>query len=184
MDANNYLTDVSSSAPGYKIDGDVVRTKSGLEFPLSFMGDNEEGRDLYGKTIDDLTVSVDFEAEDRLRVLIADKEGKQIPVPDSPLGLERSKHDRAARKRNYDFKYTENPFGFQVIRKADKSVIFDTTDYPLVFEDQYLEISTAVPKETNLYGVGEVVTNFRRDNKQVCMCMLALSCFITKIFLH
>lgn len=158
--------DVSSSAPGYKIDGEVKRTKSGLEFPLSFMGGDDEGRDLFGKTIDDLTVSVDFEAEDRLRVLIADKEGKQYPVPDSPLGLERSKHDRAARKRNYDFKYTESPFGFQVIRKADKSVIFDTTDYPLVFEDQYLEISTAVPKDTNLYGVGEVVSNFRRDNKQ------------------
>ncbi|KAL1935041.1 hypothetical protein VTP01DRAFT_4181 [Rhizomucor pusillus] len=153
--------DVSTSAGGYKVSGHVQRTKTGLEIPLSF---KQKGRDLYGKTINDLLVNVDYETEDRLHVKIADKNGKQFLVPDSAFGLERPKIHSRPHHVNYDFKYTSNPFGFKVIRKSDKQVIFDTTDYPLVFEDQYLELSTALPKNTNLYGVGEVTAPFRRNN--------------------
>lgn len=186
----NSHTDISSSAGGYKVSGHVEKTKTGLEIPLSF---KQKGRDLFGKTIDDLLVNVDFETEDRLHVKvsrkcgtarsglvrvryrrsmilfrkIADKNGKQYLVPDSPLGVERPKIHSAAQDVNYDFKYTSNPFGFKVIRKSDKQVIFDTTDYPLVFEDQYLEVSTTVPKDTNLYGIGEVIGSFRRNNVHV-----------------
>ena len=99
---------------------------------------------------------------------IADKDQKQVPVPDSSLGLERPKLRKPAKKRNYDFKYTNDPFGFQVIRKSDNAVIFDTTNYPLVFEDQYLEITTAVPDDANIYGFGETtLPNFRRNNVKV-----------------
>lgn len=83
--------------------------------------------------------------------------------------MERPKVSAAARNLNYDFKYTSNPFGFKVIRKSDKQVIFDTTEYPLVFEDQYLEVSTAVPRDTNLYGLGEVIGSFRRNNVHVSL---------------
>ncbi|KAI9319952.1 alpha glucosidase [Dichotomocladium elegans] len=157
--------DVSFSAPGYKISGHVGHTATGLEIPLSFNGRKNKGRDLYGKTIDELVVSVDYEAEDRLRVSIADKANKQIPVPDSGLGLRRSHVTSAAKHTNYDFRYTNRPFGFQVIRKSDKEILFDTTDFPLVYEDQYLELSTAVPDDTNLYGIGETTAPFRRFNE-------------------
>ncbi|KAI9495167.1 alpha glucosidase [Zychaea mexicana] len=160
--AQNY--DVSSSAPGYAIKGKVHKTRSGLEIPLEL--NDGDGVDLYGKTIRDLVVNVDFETADRLHVKIGDKDEKQIPVPDHAYGLERPKTRKPAKKLNYDFKYTENPFGFQVIRKVDKEVIFDTSDYPLVFEDQYLELSTAVPNDANLYGIGEVTAPFRRNNEQ------------------
>lgn len=83
----------------------------------------------------------------------------------------RPKIKHAAKNTNYEFKYTSRPFGFQVIRKSDKEVIFDTTNYPLVFEDQYLEVSTAVPDDTNIYGIGETIAPFRRDNVQVTICI-------------
>ncbi|KAI8142898.1 alpha glucosidase [Fennellomyces sp. T-0311] len=157
--------DVSTSAPGYSVKGKASKTKTGLEIPLEIRSKDDEGIDLYGKTIEDLVVTVDFEAADRLHVKIGDKDQKQVIVPDSPLGLERPKLRKPAKKLNYEFKYAENPFGFQVIRKSDKAVIFDTTDYPLVFEDQYLEITTAVPDDANIYGFGETtLPNFRRDN--------------------
>ncbi|KAI7854312.1 alpha glucosidase [Circinella umbellata] len=157
---------VSTKAPGYSIKGKAHKTKTGLQFPLELRDiQDDEGIDLYGKTVKDLFVNVDFEESDRIRIKIADKNQKQVPVPDSPLGLERPKLRKAAKKRNYDFKYTSDPFGFQVIRKSDKAIIFDTTDYPLVFEDQYLEITTAVPSDANIYGFGETtLPNFRRDS--------------------
>ncbi|KAI9495162.1 alpha glucosidase [Zychaea mexicana] len=160
--------DVSTKAPGYSVKGrrGAHKTKTGLEIPLELKhSHHHEGIDLYGKTIKDLVVDVDFETADRIHVKISDKDQKQVPVPDSPLGIERPRLRKSAKKRNYEFKYTEDPFGFQVIRKSDKAVIFDTTDYPLVFEDQYLEITTAVPDDANIYGFGETtIPHFRRDN--------------------
>lgn len=87
-----------------------------------------------------------------------------MPVPDSPLGIQRPKVDTAALERNYDFTYTENPFGFQVIRASDQVVLFDTRHLPLVFEDQYLEISTSISENANIYGFGETpLTHFKRQ---------------------
>lgn len=64
---------------------------------------------------------------------------------------------------DYEFKYTENPFSFQIVRKSDKETLFNTTELPFVFEDQYLEISTHLPSEgTNIYGLGEVLASFKR----------------------
>lgn len=73
----------------------------------------------------------------------------------------------AGHNRNYDFKYTAKPFSFQVVRKSDKTTIFDTSKYPLVFEDQYLELSTKVPKDANIYGFGEVTAPFKRSTVSI-----------------
>lgn len=93
------------------------------------------------------------------------------------MALVRPKIHSAAKDRNYEFKYTKNPFGFQVIRNSDQQVVFDTTQYPLVFEDQYLELTTAVPNNTNIYGFGETtLLEFRRNNIKVSevICLLYL----------
>jgi alpha-glucosidase len=70
----------------------------------------------------------------------------------------------AASHPNYSFQYTEKPFSFKVVRKSDKEVLFDTTGQPLVFEDQYLELTTKVPYNANLYGFGELTGAYRRNN--------------------
>ncbi|ORY93432.1 alpha glucosidase [Syncephalastrum racemosum] len=154
--------DVSNSAAGYKINGGVKHTKTGLEIPLAFNSRKSSGKNLFGNTVDDLVVTVDYETADRLHVKIADKDRKQYTVPDSELGLVRPNIKHAAHNPNYEFKYTNRPFGFQVIRKSDKAKLFDTTDFPLVFEDQYLEVSTALPEDASIYGLGETVAPFLR----------------------
>ncbi|KAI7855515.1 alpha glucosidase [Circinella umbellata] len=159
---SNY--DVNAAAPGYIVNGDTVSTKSGFQIPLTI---KPGPADFYGKTIKDLIVQVDYETADRLRVKISDKEQKQVPVPDSPLGLQRPKPPAEPFKNpNYRFSYTPDPFSFKVTRVSDDVVIFDTTDYPLVFEDQYLELTTKVPDDANIYGFGETtLPSFRRNNK-------------------
>ncbi|KAI8081129.1 alpha glucosidase [Thamnidium elegans] len=152
---------VSSSAPGYKVNGKTSKTKSGIQIPL-ILNSGDEGVDMFGKTVNELLVDVEYETEDRLHVKISDKAGKQPLVPDSPLGFERPKLSSYAKYTNYDFLYTAKPFGFKVVRKSDKIAIFDTATLPIVFEDQYLEISTKVPSDANIYGFGEVTAPFKR----------------------
>lgn len=59
------------------------------------------------------------------------------------------------------FSYTVDPFSFAVKRKSNGQVLFDSNSDgsdafgPLVFKDQYLEISTKLPKDASLYGLGE-----------------------------
>ncbi|KAG7941767.1 hypothetical protein I3843_16G062900 [Carya illinoinensis] len=57
--------------------------------------------------------------------------------------------------------FTTDPFGFAVKRKSNGQTLFNSSSDALdpfgnlVFKDQYLEISTKLPKDASLYGLGE-----------------------------
>lgn len=57
--------------------------------------------------------------------------------------------------------YVTNPFSFKVIRRSTGETLFDMGSGPfdsysdLVFKDQYLEVSTRLPANASLYGLGE-----------------------------
>lgn len=59
------------------------------------------------------------------------------------------------------FSYSADPFSFAVKRKSNGETLFNTSSDesdpfgPMVFKDQYLEISTKLPKDASLYGLGE-----------------------------
>uniref|UniRef100_A0A8C2ZM25 alpha-glucosidase n=1 Tax=Cyclopterus lumpus TaxID=8103 RepID=A0A8C2ZM25_CYCLU len=58
---------------------------------------------------------------------------------------------------------TRKPFGLTVRRKENNRVLFDTTMAPLVFADQYLQMSAKLPSH-NIYGLGEHVhQRYRHD---------------------
>ncbi len=63
--------------------------------------------------------------------------------------------------------HTDFPFGFAVTRRSDGEVLFNTTTTGsfngLVFEDQYIEISTQLPPNPYIYGLGEHVRHLRID---------------------
>ncbi|KAI8981496.1 alpha glucosidase [Pilobolus umbonatus] len=154
----------TTSCRGYKMVDNIKRTERGYSFPLIFNCPNNKYADMFGRTINELMVEIDLECDDRLHVKIVDVSRDQPTVPDSPLGFQRPIIESRAKNPNYQFRYTRNPFGFKVVRKSDKVVIFNTMDHPLVFEDQYLEISTTIPKKANIYGLGEVTAPFRRTH--------------------
>jgi alpha-glucosidase len=86
------------------------------------------------------------------------------------------------------FNYEPSPFAFWITRRSspDAMPLFDTRisslpptpiapsnpadnetgfdGFPLVFEKQYLQLTSSLPLDTNIYGLGEVVSGsgFRR----------------------
>ncbi|KAH0513128.1 Sucrase-isomaltase, intestinal [Microtus ochrogaster] len=63
----------------------------------------------------------------------------------------------------YNVQIIENPFSIKVIRKSNNRVLFDTSIGPLVYSNQYLQISTKLPSEY-IYGFGEHIhKRFRHD---------------------
>lgn len=62
----------------------------------------------------------------------------------------------------YSTEFHPDPFGFIVRRKSNGRVIVNTTVAPLLFADQYLQLSTALAS-TFVSGLGEHYTSLRLD---------------------
>ncbi|PSR99298.1 hypothetical protein PHLCEN_2v4157 [Hermanssonia centrifuga] len=131
----------------------------------------------------------EFTVRLRLHVNIYDTAKSQFTVPSSVVELQSG--SQAIQKNNSDliFNYSPSPFAFWITRSSepDAQPLFDTrasslpptpippvisTDnttaldaFPLIFEDQYLQLTSALPLGANIYGLGEVVASsgFRRD---------------------
>lgn len=130
---------------------------------------------IYGPDIPLLQLYVKHETENRLRVHITDAKKSRWEVPynllprDKPPGLHRTigfSKKKTTESSEYEgsdliFSFISDPFSFSIKRKSNGQTLFNTTSDPsdpynnLVFKDQYLEISTKLPKDASLYGLGE-----------------------------
>ncbi|XP_057960784.1 alpha-xylosidase 1 [Malania oleifera] len=135
----------------------------------------KQNNDIYGPDIPHLQLFVKHETEDRLRVYISDAEKPRWEVPynllprEQPPSLKQrigtlGKNPIAVTEYSGSkliFSFTTDPFSFAVKRKSNGQILFDTSSEQndpfsnLVFKDQYLEISTKLPKDASLYGLGE-----------------------------
>lgn len=76
--------------------------------------------------------------------------------------LPRPKNENAAQSgAALQFDLVEQPFSFKVTRKENGEVLFDTSAASLVFERQYVRLRTNMPKDPNVYGLGEHSDSFR-----------------------
>ncbi|EJF58514.1 hypothetical protein DICSQDRAFT_172868 [Dichomitus squalens LYAD-421 SS1] len=126
----------------------------------------------------------------RLHVNIFDTDKAQFTILPDVIALPDAEDDPSL-KRNSDleFQYESSPFAFWITRRSepDAQPLFDTRTsslpstpippiiasdnstaldgFPLVFEDQYLQLTSALPLGANIYGLGEVLSSsgFRRD---------------------
>ncbi|CAL4957925.1 unnamed protein product [Urochloa decumbens] len=121
----------------------------------------------YGPDIPRLRLFVKHERRERVRVQItdADKQRWEVPYnllprePAPPLtgGKVTGAPFTAAEYPSEElvFTYGRDPFWFAVHRRSTRQTLFNTSAGALVFKDQYLEVSTALPKDAALYGLGE-----------------------------
>ncbi|KAL2542605.1 Alpha-xylosidase 1 [Abeliophyllum distichum] len=139
----------------------------------------KQKNNVYGADIPLLQLYVKHETDSRLRVHITDAEKQRWEVPYNLLPREKPSALKQtifrSRKDAYTytltpseyagseliFLYTTDPFTFSVKRKSNGQTLFDSRSdesdpySDLVFKDQYLEISTKLPKDASLYGLGE-----------------------------
>jgi len=151
---------------GYKAEN-IKTSVDGLTADLLLKEDCSK----FGKDVDLLKLTVRYETDERIHVKIEDKDKKQFQVPESIVPLQKPSKVPTALK--YQFRYKEDPFSFQIVRPNDGTVVFDTTGKELVFEDQYLEISSELPNNANIFGLGEAVDTFRRNPEGTVQTMWA-----------
>jgi alpha-glucosidase len=158
---------VQDVCPGYTASG-VKETANGFTAYLDIAG---PACNVYGNDIANLTLSVEYQASDRVNVQIqpryigAENETWFI-LPDSLIPSPRAAASGAG-SVNSDLEVTwtnEPTFAFTVTRKATRDVLFTTNGSVLVYADQFIEFASSLPENYNLYGLGEVIHGFRLGN--------------------
>ncbi|XP_024127392.1 lysosomal alpha-glucosidase [Oryzias melastigma] len=106
-----------------------------------------------------LTLEVMEESAECLHLTIKDPSTQRYEVP-LPEGVSHTKAD--AQDVLYTTEFQEEPFGFIVRRATNGRVIMNTTVAPLLFADQYLQMSTTLASSF-VSGLGEHYTSLVLD---------------------
>ncbi|XP_073343836.1 sucrase-isomaltase, intestinal [Pagrus major] len=115
---------------------------------------------LFGADVKELSLHAEMQTNKRLRFKIYDAHNPRFEVPHEHV---KSLNTDPSSNIGDTLEITHKPFGLTVIRNETKKVVFDTTMAPLVFADQYLQLSAKLPSK-NIYGLGEHVhQNYRLD---------------------
>jgi len=147
-----------SACQGYRLTSANVRgDNTGVDGTLEIIGNCTA----YGPDYPRLTLSVTYENENRLRVRIVDEEHKAHVVPNDvapwpEVGANSVSNDSCA----LSFEWEEEPFGFRIVRKSDGDVVFDTTGQPLIFEEQFIRVTSRLAEGSNIQGLGQHNDNF------------------------
>jgi alpha-glucosidase len=142
----------------------VQNTSTGLCADLTLAG---PACNIYGNDIADLTLVVEYQRQQRLAVRIypkhVDSSNSSHYILDSDVAPQPIVDDGYdAGNSDLVFTWSNDPsFAFKVARKRNGEVLFDTTGNKLVFEDRFLELSTSMVDDYNIYGLAESLHSFR-----------------------
>ncbi|KAK9311045.1 glycosyl hydrolases family 31-domain-containing protein [Lipomyces starkeyi] len=165
-DNNGQYYEVANGAPrstanctGYDVvDTSVSNGITNLDLAL-----NGNGCGLYSPDVKYLTVSITPYSADLVRIKITDTANKRWQLPANVVA--EGTPSKSINTKSYSVSYTNSPFTFKVTRPSGE-VLFDTnvSGLPsLIFEDEYLEISSVLPDNANIYGLGDMADSFRRS---------------------
>ncbi|XP_071846318.1 sucrase-isomaltase, intestinal-like isoform X2 [Apostichopus japonicus] len=130
----------------YAITGQYSTAK-GSRVTLSYQG----GSGIFSAPATSLTVDVEYQTEDRLRVKIYDTNNARFEVP-----FQIPSPSAKASNPKYSITFGDTPnFYFKVTRNSNGEVLFDSSLSGFTFEDQFIQIGTKLPVGSYLYGFGE-----------------------------
>ncbi|XP_063072714.1 lysosomal alpha-glucosidase [Engraulis encrasicolus] len=137
--------------PGYSM-GPLTPTSKGIVANLVRSKPSHLPRDLS-------VLSLEVETGAHLHITLKDPFFPRYEVPLSP---QLSEGSSGTKDRWLDIKFQKDPFGFVVRRSSNGRVLLDTTVAPLLFADQYLQMSTSLPSGL-ISGLGEHYTPLTLD---------------------
>jgi alpha-glucosidase len=111
----------------------------------------------YGPDVPRLRLEVGFESKSRLHIKMTDAGSERWEVPEAVLP--RPGQTVFTEEPEYEFSYEEYPFSFAVKRRGSGEVLFDTASTGnfrnVLFEEQYLELSSRLHPDEFIFGLGE-----------------------------
>ncbi|CZT23567.1 related to Alpha/beta-glucosidase agdC [Ramularia collo-cygni] len=137
------------TCPGY-LTSNITHTTTGIIASLHLAGPECNS---YGKDLHNLTLEVQCQSENRMHIHIYDPELQIYQIPESVLP--RPGGSTPCAESDLDITVVDSPFSFAVSRKSNQDVLFNTSNTPLIFQDQYWQLTTSLPHDPNLYGLGE-----------------------------
>ncbi|THU98203.1 hypothetical protein K435DRAFT_965039 [Dendrothele bispora CBS 962.96] len=156
-----------ANRPGYVLQN-LEENSNGLSASLTLGG---TACNTFGKDIANLTIEVAYETESRLHVNIFDTANKQFIIPEDIISRPVPPETSVVNSSDLVFNYDSKPFATSSLPSApippfrpdDNGTAFD--GFELVFEDEYLQLTSSLPLNTNIYGLGEYIASsgFRRD---------------------
>ncbi|KAL3066467.1 hypothetical protein OYC64_016425 [Pagothenia borchgrevinki] len=116
-----------------------------------------EVKTYYPADILTLEVEIRHETDSRLRVRITDPANSRFEVPISVPDA-----TKKADSPEYIVEISKQPFGLIVKRRSTGAVLLNTTVAPLLFADQFLQLSSSLQSQF-IYGLGEHRSSFLHD---------------------
>ncbi|KAI4832624.1 hypothetical protein KUCAC02_015586 [Chaenocephalus aceratus] len=116
-----------------------------------------EVKTYYPADILTLEVEIRHETDSRLRVRITDPANSRFEVPISVPAA-----TKKADSPEYIVEISKQPFGLIVKRRSTGAVLLNTTVAPLLFADQFLQLSSSLQSQF-IYGLGEHRSSFLHD---------------------
>ncbi|KAI6059689.1 Maltase-glucoamylase, intestinal-like isoform X1 [Aix galericulata] len=145
-----------SSNHGYKTEGQLQSTPQGFQVLLNRLS----APSLFGNDIDTVLLTGEYQTQNRFHFKITDPKNNRFEVPHEHVVPFTGS---AASDLKYRVDVEDNPFSIRVTRVSNGKVLFNTSIGPLVYADQFLQLSTKLPSG-NIYGVGEHVhKQFQHD---------------------
>ena len=150
--------------PGYKA-SNVVEINHGLTADLTLGGTN---CNVFGTDIVDLSLTVSYQARERLNINIrpkyigpANSSWFILDPAEDFVRLPRSDGKTTADNSDLKFTWSNEPsFQFAVSRQ-DGEKLFSTYGHSIVYETQFIEVVTNMVDDYSVYGLAESIHSFR-----------------------
>ncbi|KAK6950826.1 hypothetical protein Daesc_007353 [Daldinia eschscholtzii] len=142
--------------PGYTA-SNIVDADSTLTADLTLSSD---ACNIYGTDLPGLKLLVEYQTDTRLHVKIYDA-GLDVYQVQEHILPRPSNQNVSSSVAALQFSLIEEPFSFSITRSGSGEVLFNTNSSQLVFESQFVHLRTQLPKDPNIYGLGEHSDSFR-----------------------
>ncbi|XP_043729072.1 maltase-glucoamylase, intestinal isoform X3 [Cervus elaphus] len=138
-----------SKSHGYQVGGDLVNTNAGFTAQLKRLSSPS----LLGNDVNNVLLTAEYQTSNRFHFKLTDQNQNRYEVPHEHV---QPFTGNAASSLMYKVEVSKQPFGIKVIRTSNNRVLFDSSVGPLLFADQFLQLSIQLPS-ANVYGLGEHV---------------------------